>query len=138
MFSARGFGLGAGYAVPAVVGKIVTGCFLAPDWIRAQIVGWAMVGRGELGFVMARQAKVSGALGDVPYVACVWALLVATLASPIFMRRALERLRRDENVVRTPSRRDRGVASLRGGDEMVGSRRNGAGRAEEAEACAKQ
>ena len=49
VFSARGFGLGAGYAVPAVVGKIVTGCFLAPDWIRAQIVGWAMVGRGELG-----------------------------------------------------------------------------------------
>lgn len=98
VFSARGFGLGAGYVVPAVAGKIVTGCFLAPDWIRARIVGWAMVGRGELGFVMARQAKVSGLMGDVPYVACVWALLVATLASPVFMRRALERLRRDEDV----------------------------------------
>ena len=98
VFSARGFGLGVGYAVPAVAGKIVTGCFLAPDWIRARIVGWAMVGRGELGFVMARQAKVSGLMGDVPYVACVWALLVATLASPVFMRRALERLRRDEHV----------------------------------------
>ena len=87
---------------------------------------------------MARQAKVSGLMGDVPYVACVWALLVATLASPIFMRRALERLRRGENVAEdavAPGPRG-GVSA--GGDETVGRAGTETGRAEDAEACAKR
>ena len=69
-------------------------------------------------------------MGDVPYVACVWAL-VATLASPIFMRRALERLRRGENVAEDAvAPRAEGVAHLRAGTRRSGraERRRGARR----------
>tara|TARA_B100001142_G_scaffold328644_1_gene389320 strand:- start:1253 stop:2059 length:807 start_codon:yes stop_codon:yes gene_type:complete len=90
LFDGAGAGLGIGYAVPAVLGKLATGAFVR-DVGDAAVVGWAMVGRGELGFVMAREALDEGLFGDTPYVACVWALLIATLVSPVFMRRALER-----------------------------------------------
>ena len=40
------------YAIPAIWGKLFTGVFVC-DFSDAVIVGWAMVGRGELGFVMA-------------------------------------------------------------------------------------
>ena len=50
MFRLGGFGLGIGYAVPAIVGKLVTGFLVGGDVRKALVVGWAMVGRGELGF----------------------------------------------------------------------------------------
>ena len=90
MFDASGVALGAGYSVVAVAGKLVTGAWCHPDWRKARAVGWAMVGRGELGFVMAQSAHAGGLMGDAPYVASVWALLVATAASPVFMRRAID------------------------------------------------
>ena len=37
-------------------------------------------------------------MGDAPYVASVWALLVATAASPVFMRRAIDVWKRLETV----------------------------------------
>jgi Kef-type K+ transport system membrane component KefB len=97
MFRLGGFGLGIGYAVPAIVGKLVTGFLVGGDVRKALVVGWAMVGRGELGFVMAQSAFENGLVAERPYVACVWALLAATLASPMCMRGALLRWkRRDE------------------------------------------
>ena len=90
MFDASGVALGAGYSVVAVAGKLVTGAWCHPDWRKARAVGWAMVGRGELGFVMAQSAHAGGLMGDAPYVASVWALLVATAASPVFMRCAID------------------------------------------------
>ena len=77
MFDAQGVALGAGYSVFAVVGKLVTGAWCHPDWPKARAVGWAMVGRGELGFVMAQSAHAGGLMGDAPYVASVWALTEA-------------------------------------------------------------
>jgi Kef-type K+ transport system membrane component KefB len=143
LFEARGVGLGVGYAVPAVLGKLATALFfanrrdvedaedagnrfvdaaddegpssdadnndargksrrrfcscvsLSPD---AFVVGWAMVGRGELGFVMARQAREEGLIGPEPYVASCWALLIATLVAPPLMRRALDARRRKRDA----------------------------------------
>ena len=94
MFEGVGFGLGIGYAVPAVLGKLVTGFVVGGDVRKALVVGWAMVGRGELGFVMAQSALENGLIAERPYVACVWALLVATLVSPMFVRGALLRWKR--------------------------------------------
>jgi Kef-type K+ transport system membrane component KefB len=92
----KGFGLGVGYAVPAIVGKLVTGFIVGADVRKAFVVGWAMVGRGELGFVMAGSAFRNGLLDSTAYVASVWALLVATLVSPIQMRAALRRWKEKE------------------------------------------
>ena len=98
MFDSSGVALGAGYSVLAVAGKLVTGAWCHPDWPKARAVGWAMVGRGELGFVMAQSARAGGLMGDAPYVASVWALLVAMAASPVFMRRAIDVRKRLETV----------------------------------------
>ena len=86
MFRLGGFGLGIGYAVPAIVGKLVTGFLVGGDVRKALVVGWAMVGRGELGFAMHPSPLENGSPPERPYVACVWALLAATLASPMCMR----------------------------------------------------
>ena len=142
LFEARGVGMGVGYAVPAVLGKLATALFfanrresktpgdrfvdaaddegpssdadtdarrksrrrfclcvsLSPD---AFVVGWAMVGRGELGFVMARQAREEGLIGPEPYVASCWALLIATLVAPPLMRRARDARRRKRDAARS-------------------------------------
>jgi uncharacterized membrane protein len=42
---------------------------------------------------MAQSAREGGLLGDAPYVAAVWALLVATIVSPVFLRKSLRILR---------------------------------------------
>jgi Kef-type K+ transport system membrane component KefB len=96
MFEAKGLVLGVGYSVLAIVGKYVTGAWCYPEWGKARVVGWAMVGRGELGFVMAQSAREGGLLGDAPYVAAVWALLVATIVSPVFLKSSLRLLRNAE------------------------------------------
>ena len=160
LFEARGVGLGVGYAVPAVLGKLATALFfanrrgfedagnrfvdaaddegpssdadtdargksrrpfcscvsLSPD---AFVVGWAMVGRGELGFVMARQAREEGLIGPEPYVASCWALLIATLVAPPLMRRALDARRRKRDAAGAAGGRgtaSSGDASGRAGD----------------------
>ena len=160
LFEARGVGMGVGYAVPAVLGKLATALFfanrrdvedagnrfvdaaddegpssdadtdarrksrrrfcscvsLSPD---AFVVGWAMVGRGELGFVMARQAREEGLIGPEPYVASCWALLIATLVAPPLMRRALDARRRKRG------RRRSGGGGARDGVERGRERKGG-------------
>jgi len=48
-----------------------------------------MVGRGELGFVMAGEAYANKLTSKLVYAITVWALLVATLISPYAFRKAL-------------------------------------------------
>ena len=57
--------------------------------LDAQVIGWAMVGRGELGFVMAQQAYDGKLISLRSLTACVWALLIATFISPFAMKAAL-------------------------------------------------
>jgi hypothetical protein len=47
------------------------------------------VGRGELGFVMAEEAYRNGLTSKLTFSVTVWALLLATLLSPIAFRRSL-------------------------------------------------
>ena len=72
----------------AVLTKVGTGLFYKKDPWK---VGWAMVGRGELGFVMALETFRSGRTSRLALSVTVWALLVATLVSPIVLRRLLAR-----------------------------------------------
>ena len=45
------------------------------------------MGRGELGFVMAEQGYRSGLTSKLTFAVTVWALLLATLVSPVAFRR---------------------------------------------------
>ena len=72
----------------AVLTKVGTGLFYREDPWK---VGWAMVGRGELGFVMALETFRSGRTSRLALSVTVWALLVATLVSPVVLRRLLAR-----------------------------------------------
>lgn len=71
-----------------MVGKWVTGGFTG-NWVDMNVVGWAMVGRGELGFVMAASALKSNLLNEESFAVTVWALLLATLISPLLFRMCL-------------------------------------------------
>ena len=86
LFSAPALLYGALLAFLAVGSKVVTGVF---DWERRYQIGWAMVGRGELGFVMATETFKRGETSSLAFSITVWALLVATLVSPIVLRRLL-------------------------------------------------
>ena len=72
----------------AVLTKVGTGLFYRADPWK---VGWAMVGRGELGFVMALETFRAGRTSRLALSVTVWALLVATLVSPVILRRLLAR-----------------------------------------------
>eukprot|EP00039_Didymoeca_costata_P012957 m.189865 g.189865 ORF g.189865 m.189865 type:complete len:491 (-) comp15633_c0_seq13:148-1620(-) len=116
LFSAKGFGLGMLYVIPAWLGKFFLGTFVPGrdggccnggfwgNFDDALVVGWAMVARGELGFVMSQAARNDGIMGDVTYAACVWALFICTLVPPFLFGWALARKKkRDENSGRRDS-----------------------------------
>jgi Kef-type K+ transport system membrane component KefB len=86
LFSGAALAYGALLAAIAVGSKIVTGAW---EWQSKWTVGWAMVGRGELGFVMAEEGYRTGLTTKLTFAVTVWALLIATLLSPIAFRRAL-------------------------------------------------
>jgi len=78
----------------AILGKLATGLLAAP--LRScnfaayfMQVGWAMVGRGELGFVQIESALQSGLVDTQIYGATVWVLLISTLVGPIMFRWSL-------------------------------------------------
>ncbi len=83
-------GYGIILALIAVASKVVTGVF---DWANKWVIGWAMVGRGELGFVMAQEAFAKGLTSKLALSVTVWALLTATLVSPIVLRLILNHTR---------------------------------------------
>ena len=88
LFDPVSLGYGLLFTIPTVLGKLVTGAF-AGGLADSLVVGTAMVGRGELGFVMVDEARGEDLLSVRPFVATVWALLLATLMSPFMMRAAL-------------------------------------------------
>lgn len=74
-------------------------CLGSHDW-SLQVVGWAMVARGELGFVMSQESFEADILSSRPYVACVWALFVCTLVPPFIFGWALARKKRKDDAAR--------------------------------------
>ena len=103
LFSTEGFGLGLLYTVPAFLGKFCLGSFVPSkdgkcggggfvgNLDDALVVGWAMVARGELGFVMAQTSRNDGLMDDTTYAACVWALFLCTLMPPLFFGQSVRR-----------------------------------------------
>lgn len=85
LFDPVTFGYGLIQTLPAIAGKFITG-FFTRNWLDAQVVGWAMVGRGELGFLMARQSLDDELLTEDSMAITVWALLISTFISPFLVR----------------------------------------------------
>lgn len=85
----------------AILGKFLSGAWAAPlrspdgslagraYWCPFLQVGCAMIGRGELGFVLAKEALEAGLMPSRAYCATVWALLLATLLGPFAFRLSL-------------------------------------------------
>jgi len=110
LFEAEGFGLGMLYVIPAILGKLCLGSFVPGKDGRlctggfygnlddALVVGWAMVARGELGFVMSQESFEADILSSRTYVACVWALFVCTLVPPFIFGWALARKKKKDDA----------------------------------------
>ncbi|CAM9285274.1 unnamed protein product [Scytosiphon promiscuus] len=75
----------------AIVGKLVVGLYAGPPLTLAGFLklGWAMNGRGEFSFFIAQEASDEGILDTEDYSAVVWALLLSSIAAPVFFRRVL-------------------------------------------------
>jgi len=75
----------------AIAGKFLTGLWSASPKTKGYgllfvQVGSAMVGRGELGFVVAKMALAMGLLHEESFSACIWALLLATIIGPFMFQ----------------------------------------------------
>jgi len=75
----------------AIAGKFLTGLWSAspstPGYMLLFLqIGSAMVGRGELGFVVAKMALAMGLLHEASFSACIWALLLATILGPFMFQ----------------------------------------------------
>lgn len=71
------------FTIPSILTKLSTGLFVLSDFpTDCSVVGWAMVGRGELGFLMAQIAKDGGILALDPFILTVWALVLSTFIAP--------------------------------------------------------
>jgi len=90
LFDAKALAFGALLSVIAVVFKLITGIF---DWPNKVALGWAMCGRGELGFLMAKDSKDDDLVSQLAFCTTIWALLVSTFMAPIVLRWWLARLR---------------------------------------------
>jgi Kef-type K+ transport system membrane component KefB len=86
LFSVEALYFGLLLTLIAIASKVATGIF---EWDDKWAIGWAMVGRGELGFVMAEEAFRNDLTSKLTYSVTVWALLLATLLSPVAFRKAL-------------------------------------------------
>jgi Kef-type K+ transport system membrane component KefB len=92
IFSPKVLLYGAILTVLAFLAKLVTGFFVSPlryFWV----LGLAMVGRGELGLLLAAEAKRIGVMSDDSFGATIWAILLCTLIAPFAFRFALAKHR---------------------------------------------
>lgn len=81
--------LGLACSLAAMLGKLLSGlCSQRSRWC----VGWAMVARGELGFVMAGQALARNLTTQEAFDVTVWAVVVNTLVAPPIFQRLLAQL----------------------------------------------
>lgn len=83
LFAPNALSLGVGLAVIAIVGKLLAGLVMLPNWLDALGVGVAMLGRGEFGFLIAAQSKSLGLISDRVYAATTWAIIIPTFLSPL-------------------------------------------------------
>ncbi|CAM9675350.1 unnamed protein product [Ectocarpus sp. 12 AP-2014] len=111
--------------VAAIVGKLVVGFYAGPPLTLSGFLklGWAMNGRGEFSFFIAQEARDEGILTTEDYSAVVWALLLSSIAAPVFFRRVLAKDNDDVNDAHSNHRRKKnGEEELAGGGSTTAVR----------------
>ncbi|CAN0354651.1 unnamed protein product [Ectocarpus sp. 12 AP-2014] len=111
--------------VAAIVGKLVVGFYAGPPLTLSGFLklGWAMNGRGEFSFFIAQEASDEGILTTEDYSAVVWALLLSSIAAPVFFRRVLAKDNDDVNDAHSNHRRKKnGEEELAGGGSTTAVR----------------
>jgi Kef-type K+ transport system membrane component KefB len=93
MFSARPCDV-ALVTLAAIFSKLASGLWAAPPCsknctARFVQVGCAMVGRGEIGFMVLPTCYDAGIISDQCYSATIWALVLSTLFGPILFKTTL-------------------------------------------------
>jgi hypothetical protein len=88
------------FTIPSVFTKLSTGLFVLTDFpIDCSVIGWAMVGRGELGFLMADVAKKGELLTGDAFILTIWALVLSTFFAPFLFDYYLRKKRKKEMQV---------------------------------------
>lgn len=115
LFSLAILGPAACFTIGAILGKWLPASFMCGGWQPAggsegrlgrwrdmNTVGWAMVGRGELGLVMAADANLDGLMDDQVFAVVIWGLLLSTMISPLVFRHHLKlRIQEDKTGTKT-------------------------------------
>ena len=96
MFSWDIMFLGILLAVPGALSKLALGVF-ERGRLRQAILGCAMVGRGEVGFMMASSALLSGTISQHTFLLTSWALVLCTALPPLPFSRLVLRLPSSED-----------------------------------------
>jgi len=80
----------------AVLGKMMVGIYARPFTVNSfAMTGWAMSGRGEFSFLIAKNAFLAGLISDVDFYAVIWALLVGSFSAPFGMKIFLRRMQNE-------------------------------------------
>ncbi|KAL6049509.1 spore wall protein 2-like [Balamuthia mandrillaris] len=113
LFDAEAVGWGFLYALISAFSKIGAGIWAKP-FSDSPILGFALVGRGELGFLMAIEALDKGIMGQLTFSVTIWALLLNTFIAPFFFAFFLSRKKkREEREKRRTERRKEEEVELR-------------------------
>lgn len=117
MFSGESFWKGTVMGVfMGILFKVAAGMLVYAD---KSVVGWAMVGRGELAFFIAQMSASVGLMDQMTYTVVIWALIWATTVGPTIFRTLLRHRTRlqqatgEPGLVEAPEQR---LSSLEGID----------------------
>jgi hypothetical protein len=89
----KGLLLGLG---PCIIAKVISAAFLGHQCV---VGGCAMVGRGELAYLIAQLGLVTGLLPEETFCVVLWALLCASVTAPLVFSYALGNHMRSNGIV---------------------------------------
>jgi Kef-type K+ transport system membrane component KefB len=88
----KGLVIGIG---PCLLAKIVAGAFVGEErWV----VGIAMMARGEFAYLVAEEAHALEMINDTEFAVVVWALLWATVLTPVIFDKVIKKFIEDQFV----------------------------------------
>lgn len=98
-------------------------CISRPASVSPPFSGRHIQTRGEFSFFIAQEASDEGILTTEDYSAVVWALLLSSIAAPVFFRRVLAKDNDDVNDAHSNHRRKKnGEEELAGGGSTTAVR----------------